>query len=42
MEDIKMKRMSDSYLYQGSGYSKDLYSFIVGAKRLDPRRILKI
>ena len=31
-----MKRMSDSYLYQGSGYSKDLYSFIVGATRLDP------
>ena len=31
-----MKRMSDSYLYQGSGYNRDLYSFIVGSTRIDP------
>lgn len=36
MEDIQMKRMSDSYLYQGSGYNRDLYNFIVGSTRIDP------
>lgn len=33
-----MKRMSDSYLYQESGYSRELYSFIINAQRIDPTK----